>query len=161
PAAAAGGLRRAANQRTILIWVDQINRMANLPTKLRPSNQRPPDFWERLKQLDRFFEGRDEVHQTMRRLVRRLAKANIAYAVVGGMAVFAQGYRRATNDVDILLTREGFAEFQRLFVPKHYGTIPNRSRRFVDRANEINVDILVTGRFPGSGKPGPIPFPDP
>ena len=36
-----------------------------------------------------------------------------------------------------------------------------RTRRFVDRANKVTLDVLVTGMFPGTGKPGPIAYPDP
>lgn len=118
-------------------------------------------FWEGLKEIDMFFQGRDPVHKTMRRLAKRLEKAGIPYAVVGGMAVYAQGYRRTTNDVDFLVTPEGLAEFRRRFVPKNYTTHPRRSRRFLDRTSQITVDFLVTGRFPGSGKPGPIAYPEP
>ncbi len=46
-------------------------------------------------------------------------------------------------------------------MPKNYDRLPGRPRRFVDRVNGITMDILVTGRFPGTGKPGPIAFPDP
>jgi hypothetical protein len=59
------------------------------------------------------------------------------------------------------LTQQGLDAFCRLFVGKQYGRIPGRPRRFVDRANGVTIDILVTGRFPGTGKPGPISFPDP
>jgi hypothetical protein len=97
----------------------------------------------------------------MRRVVKRLEKANIPYAVVGGMAVVFQGYRRTTNDVDVLLTREGFAEFQRLFVPKNYKPVSGRGRRFHDPVDDVTVDILITGSFPGRGTPGPIAFPNP
>jgi hypothetical protein len=114
-----------------------------------------------MKEISMFFQGRDEVHKTMRRLAKRLEKANIPYVVVGGMAVFAHHYRRTTKDVDFLLTPEGFAEFQRLFVPKNYDSFPKRARRFIDKANKVTVDFLVTGHFPGSGKPGPISYPDP
>jgi hypothetical protein len=31
----------------------------------------------------------------------------------------------------------------------------------VERQSGVTVDCLVTGRYPGSGKPGPFPFPDP
>jgi hypothetical protein len=31
----------------------------------------------------------------------------------------------------------------------------------VDRANDVTIDILVTGLFPGTGKPGPISYPNP
>jgi hypothetical protein len=122
---------------------------------------RPFSFWQRLKEIDMFFEGRGREHKTMRRLVKKLEKANIPYAVVGGMAVNAHRHERTTKDVDILMTPEGFAAFQRLFVPKDYHPVPRRPRRFVDRTHEVSVDILVTGLFPGSGKPGPIAYPDP
>ncbi len=125
------------------------------------SSTRPVGFWEGLKEIARFFQGRDEVHKTMRRVAKRLEKANIPYAVAGGMAVFAHHYRRTTDDVDILLTPEGFAEFRRLFVPKDYDPLPKRRKRFVDRTNEVTIDVLLTGLFPGSGRPGPIAYPDP
>jgi hypothetical protein len=118
-------------------------------------------FRQRLKEIDMFFQRRDRVHQTMNRLVKRLAKANIPYAIVGGMAVNAHQYRRTTGDVDVLLTPAGFAEFRRLFVEKYYKAFPQRKRRFVDQTNDVYIDILETGLFPGTGKPGPISYPDP
>jgi hypothetical protein len=36
-----------------------------------------------------------------------------------------------------------------------------RPRRFIDRTNERTLDVLLSGLFPGSGKPGPFAFPDP
>ncbi|MBI3461530.1 MAG: hypothetical protein HY000_00500 [Planctomycetes bacterium] len=108
-----------------------------------------------------FFEGRDQVHRTFGRITSRLQKANIPYAIVGAMALAAHHYRRATTDVDILLTPEGFEEFQKRLVPKQYGRVRGRKRRFVDRVNAIGIDILVTGLFPGTGKPGPIAYPHP
>jgi hypothetical protein len=122
---------------------------------------RPFSYRQRLKEIWMFFQGKDEVHKTMRRLVKRLEKAQIPYAILGGMAVNAHKYRRTTGDVDVLLTAEGLEEFRKRFVPKLYQTVEGRPRRFVDRANDITVDFLVAGRFPGSGKPGPIAFPDP
>lgn len=108
-----------------------------------------------------FFQGTDAVHQTMRRVAASLEQAHIPYAIVGGMAVNAHRYERTTADVDILLTQEGLVEFCRRFVPGSYGRVPQRKRRFVDRANGTTFDILVTGLFPGSGQPGPIAYPDP
>jgi hypothetical protein len=119
------------------------------------------NVWGRLKEIDMFFAGNDAVHQTMRHVVDKLEGAKIPYAIVGGMAVNAHGYRRTTADVDVLMTQAGFAAFRRLFVEAHYETIPGRKRRFLDRTNRVNIDVLVTGLFPGSGKPGPIAYPDP
>jgi hypothetical protein len=114
-----------------------------------------------VKEIEMFFQGKGAVHQSLRRLVKRLEKARIPHAIAGGMAVNAHGHERMTKDVDVLLTPDGFAEFQRLFVPKFYQPVPGRKRRFMDKINQRTVDILVTGLFPGLGQPGPIAFPDP
>lgn len=119
------------------------------------------DFIEDLKRVDQFFQGKDEVHKSMRRLVGRLERAGIPYAVMGGMAVFAHRHERMTKDVDVLLNQAGLDAFQARFVPKQYESVPGRPRRFVDRVNHVVIDVLVTGRFPGMGKPGPIAFPEP
>lgn len=108
-----------------------------------------------------FHRGKDPAHQALRRLIRRLEKAGIVHAVMGGMAVYVHGYHRLTDDVDVLVTREGFEEFRRRFVPKNYEPVLGRARRFTDRTNGITVDLLITGLFPGLGKSGPIAFPDP
>jgi hypothetical protein len=121
----------------------------------------PFSFMKRLKEISMFFQGKDEVHKTLRRIVKRLERAGIAYAVVGGMAANAHNYRRTTADVDVLLTADGLAEFRKRFVSKNYLAKEGRSRRFTDRVNDIGVDFLVTGGFPGSGEPGPIAYPDP
>ena len=108
-----------------------------------------------------FFQGTDPVHKTMNRVAADLDKANIPYAVVGGMAVNAHRHRRTTDDLDILLTPEGLAAFRKQFIGQSFDTVPGRPRRFVDRGNAVTLDVLVTGMFPGSGKPGPIAYPDP
>jgi hypothetical protein len=119
------------------------------------------NYREVIRMIDRFFEGRDEIHKTMRRLVKRLGKAQISYAIMGAMALAAHRYRRVTTDLDVLVTEEGLRIFRRLHVPKNYTQQPGRPRRFIDRKNDISIDFLVTGRFPGRGQPGPIAFPDP
>lgn len=108
-----------------------------------------------------FFEKRGREHQTMRRLVRRLEKKGIPYAIMGAMAVNAHGAERTTKDVDVLLTQEGLDSFKEEFVGRLYGRVEGRPRRFVEHQSGITVDVLVTGRYPGSGKPGPIRFPHP
>ena len=122
---------------------------------------RPFSYTQRLRDIDMFFQGKDPVHQTMRRAARRLERVGIPYAVVGGMAVNAHRYSRTTGDVDLLLTEAGFNDFCARFVGKNYSRVPDRPFRLVDRTSHITVDILVTGLFPGSGDPGPIAYPDP
>jgi hypothetical protein len=116
---------------------------------------------DRLKEIGMFFQKRSPQHQAMRRLARRLKKAGIPYAIMGAMAVNAHGAARTTKDVDVLLTSEGLERFRREFVGADYEQVVGRPRRFVERQSGVTVDCLVTGRFPGTGKPGPFAFPDP
>lgn len=122
---------------------------------------RPFSATRELQELERFFMAKDKVHQTLRRVVKNLSKAKIDHAVMGGMALSAHRYRRATTDVDVLLTADGLAAFRQKFLGKDYDQAPRRPRRFIDRKNGVTIDMLVAGRFPGSGQPGPIAFPDP
>ncbi len=108
-----------------------------------------------------FFAQRDPVHQAARRLVRRLERAGMPYAIAGAMAVNAHGARRTTDDVDILLTAKDLERFRTEFVGKWYAPVPGRSRRFVEKQSDVTVDVLVTGGRPGFGQPTPLRFPDP
>jgi hypothetical protein len=121
----------------------------------------PWNIADRLKEIGMFFNGTDPVHMTMRRVAERLEQAGISYAIVGGMAVNAHGHQRTTGDVDFLVTAEGFNSFLKLVGSADFDRVPGRARRFLDRATAVTFDLLITGRFPGSGRPGPISFPDP
>jgi hypothetical protein len=119
------------------------------------------DVRKRLWEIGMFFQKNDPVHQSLRRLVKRLERAGIPYAVMGAMAVNLHGARRTTDDVDILVTKEGLERFRNEIRPKFYNPVEGRPRRFEERKSGVLLDCLVTGLYPGTGKPGPISFPDP
>jgi hypothetical protein len=127
----------------------------------KPFDRRTFSFWQRLKEIDLFFQKQDPVHQTLRRLARRLEKAGIPYAVMGAMAVNLHGARRTTDDVDVLLTREGLDRFRQELVAKFYKPVEGRPRRFLEKQSKVTVDFLLTGHYPGRGGPGPFAFPNP
>src|SRR5438132_6434043 len=97
-----------------------------------PAPRRPADP---LRAITLFHSGKDPAHQSLRRLIKRLEKAEIPHAVMGGMAVYAHGHRRLTDDVDILVTREGLEAFRREFVPGVYEPVPKSRRRWTGRDN--------------------------
>jgi hypothetical protein len=80
---------------------------------------------------------------------------------MGGMAVNAHGGERTTRDVDILVTQTGLDRFRRELLAGHYEHVEGRPRRFTDLQSGVPIDFLIKGRYPGSGEPGPIAFPDP
>jgi hypothetical protein len=115
-----------------------------------------------LKEASDFFGGRGAVRTTMRRLAERFAAENISYAIVGGMAVGQHGYVRMTEDVDVLVTAEGLARFQARCVGRGYvATHPGAARSFRDAETGVRIEFLITGEYPGDGKPKAVSFPDP
>lgn len=107
------------------------------------------------------FEKDSAVHKALAKITRKLEELGIPYAVVGGMAMFFHGYRRFTEDVDVLVTREGLEEIHRQleglgYVPPFAG-----SKQLRDTECGVRVEFLVSGEFPGDGKPKPIAFPTP
>jgi hypothetical protein len=116
---------------------------------------------ESLKQIDRFFQGQDAVHKTLRRTANRLEGSRIPYAVIGGMAVNLHGYRHTTGDVDILLTSDGLEAFRNCFVPEDYEADARRMRRFLDRRTATPVDVALKGSFAGPDKVRGLSYPDP
>ncbi|MDB9514779.1 hypothetical protein PN499_26605 [Kamptonema animale CS-326] len=114
------------------------------------------------REIDQFFMQQGKVYETLQNVSRSLSKAGIEYAVIGGMALVIHGYSRTTQDVDLLLTPEGLETFRtalvgRGFVPAFTGA----TKMFKDTATGVSVEIIVTGEYPGDGKPKPVIFPDP
>jgi hypothetical protein len=108
-----------------------------------------------------YFEGKGEVHATLRRITQRLNEMGIPYAVVGGLALFNHGFRRFTEDVDILVTRDGLKQIHTKLEGLGYVRPFSQSKNLRDTDSGVKIEFLVTGQFPGDGKPKPIAFPDP
>lgn len=107
------------------------------------------------------FENESAVHRCLRSIAARLDELQIPYAIAGGMALFFHGYRRFTEDVHILITPEGLSRLHaevdgRGYLPPFAG-----SRNLRDTDSGVRIEFLVSGEFPGDGKPKPVPFPDP
>jgi len=103
-----------------------------------------------------------DVYETLRALVARLNEAGLEYAVIGGMALTAHGYRRFTEDVDILMRPETLGRFREKFVGLGYvPAFAAASKSFRDARTGIKVEVMTTGEYPGDGKPKPVVFPDP
>jgi len=122
--------------------------------------------WERrmcagLEEGTRFFMGEGDVNHAARALAERLETAGIPYAIAGAIALNAHGYRRFTEDVDVLLTREGLAAFKERFLGLGYVERFPGSKGMRDTEHNVKIDVIVTGDFPGDGKPKPVAFPDP
>jgi hypothetical protein len=119
------------------------------------------DFRWALREGSMHFEKESAVFKTMQAITKRLDELGIPYAVVGGMAMFMHGYRRFTEDVDILVTKESLALIHEKldglgYVPPFAG-----SKNLRNTETGVRIEFLVTGGYPGDGLPKPVSFPDP
>ncbi|MGH7176630.1 MAG: hypothetical protein ACREJC_04555, partial [Tepidisphaeraceae bacterium] len=77
------------------------------------------------------------------------------------MALVAHGYDRTTVDVDILLTPQGWATAMQALDGLGYVPPFKGSKNLRDTSTGVCIEFLLTGQYPGDGKPKPVNFPDP
>jgi hypothetical protein len=127
--------------------------------RLDPEDERR--FWQGVEGAARFFVGDSDVQRALERLVGTLEALKIPYAIVGAMALNEFGYRRVTVDVDVLLTPAGLKALKAASLGRGYVEKFPGSRGLRDTENGVDIDVLLTGGYPGDGKPKPVSFPDP
>jgi hypothetical protein len=114
-----------------------------------------------LAEGSRHFEEDSAVFKALHSIAKRLKNLEIPYVVVGGMALFRHGLRRFTEDVDILVTKDGLKKIhEKLDGLGYIPSFPN-SKHLRDTALGVKIEFLTTGAFPGDGKKKPVAFPDP
>lgn len=114
-----------------------------------------------LREGSMHFEERSRVHDALREVTQRLNELGIPYAVAGGMALFLHEYRRFTEDVDILVTAQGLRTIHEELEGLGYVAPFTGSKNLRDSSRGVKIEFLVSGQFPGDGKPKPVSFPDP
>ena len=67
------------------------------------------------------------------------------------MALNAHGFRRATVDVDVLVTSEGLQRVHEALEGLGYVPPFTGNKNLRDAASSVRIEFLVTGQFPGDG----------
>jgi hypothetical protein len=119
------------------------------------------DVWWAFQEGSMHFEKASAVHNALVKIARRLDELGIPYALAGGMALFFHGYRRFTEDVDILVTREGLVEIHARLEGLGYLPAFEGSKNLRDTESGVRIEFLLAGDYPGDGKPKPVAFPNP
>jgi len=94
-------------------------------------------------------------------LRREFARAGIPFAVVGGLALRRYGYRRFTEDIDILTTKEGLDRIHREVIGR--GLVPRFSgarKGLRQTEHNVKVDVITEGEHAGSAD-SPVLYPSP
>jgi len=131
--------------------------------------QYPEDFQEILSSPTqaydeglRFFIGKGLLNSALRRVASDLEEHGIDYSVIGAIALNQHGYRRFTEAIDLLLTKEGLEKFQEELVGLGYRpSFEGSTKKFRTSQENVPIEIIISGEYPGDGLPKPVKFPDP
>lgn len=110
----------------------------------------------------KFFRGTGMLNEAIVKLAKDLEREGIDYVAIDAIALNRHGYRRFTEDIDLLLTREGLKKFEARLVGLGYRpAFQGARKKFRTTDNNIPVEVITTGEFPGDGKPKSVVFPEP
>ena len=110
----------------------------------------------------RYFMGEGTLQGTLAQVASDLNERGIDYMVIGAVALMAYGYPRFTEDIDLVMTREGLEAFHRELIGLGYvPAFPGAKKRLRSTRDNVPIEVIVAGEYPGDGKPKPVSFPVP
>lgn len=132
--------------------------MAIQTTKLEREKSIPEIYAEGL----RYFMGEGTLNKTLSRLSNDLEEHGIDYMVIGAVALLAHGYPRFTEDIDLVMTSEGLEKFHEELIGLGYApAFPGARKRLRSTTDDVSIEVMTTGEYPGDGKPKPVRMPSP
>ena len=121
-----------------------------------------PSVGEIYAEGQRYFMGEGKLNNALAQLVADLKEHQIDYLVIGAIALMAHGYPRFTEDIDLILTREGIDRFHAELVGLEYVPAFSGSRKRLKSTRDGSpIELIAAGEYPGDGQPKPVAFPDP
>ncbi len=114
-----------------------------------------------LLEADCQTERRGVVWDTLRRITAELDCLRIPYAVVGGVALQHHGVKRSTQDVDLLVEPSDLGRIHEGLIGRGYRLKAEGSRHLRDDITRLRIGFLVSGGYPGDGRPKPVRFVQP
>jgi len=109
----------------------------------------------------RFFRGNGMLNKAIRKIAGDLERKEIDYVVIGAIALNRHGYRRFTEDIDLLLTKEGLEKFRSELIGLGYRPAFEGARKKFRTTENVPIEIITSGEYPGDGLEKPVVFPDP
>ncbi len=110
----------------------------------------------------RYFMGQGNLNSALAQLSADLGRHGIDYMVIGAVALMAYGYPRFTEDIDLVMTAEGLEKFhEELIGPGDVPAFQGSRKKLRATRDGVPVEVIISGEYPGDGKPKPVSFPVP
>jgi hypothetical protein len=117
---------------------------------------------ETFSEGQRYFMGEGKLNNALERLAHDLRDRGIDYMVIGAIALLAHGYARFTEDIDLVMTAEGLEKFHKELIGLGYvPSFPNARKRLKSTTDNVNIEVMLSGEYPGDGQPKPVSMPIP
>src|SRR5438093_1517258 len=75
---------------------------------------------EALDSMGAYFVGNSPLDRAATDIAARLREMGIGYAIAGALSIAVHGFKRVTEDVDVLITREGLDRFKERWLGRGY-----------------------------------------
>lgn len=114
-----------------------------------------------VQEMRRHYAHSRDIGLVLESLRRRLAEADIPFAVIGAIALQHYGYIRHTEDIDIVTTPQGLDKIHEVLVGR--GIVPRGPglrKRLRETEHVVNLDVITSGEHAGSQE-SPIVYPPP
>lgn len=132
--------------------------MVTKPANLEHERSIPEIYAEGL----RYFMGEGTLNKTLDRLSKDLDERGIDYVVIDAIALLAHGYPRFTEDIDLVMTAQGLEKFHEELVGLGYApAFPGAKKRLRSTVDGVSIEVMITGEYPGDGRPKPVSMPAP
>src|SRR3990167_9517818 len=73
-----------------------------------------------LKEAEELYQGEGRLKKTYERLTKNLDEMGVSYTLIGGYALILHGVRRFTEDIDLLVSKEGLGRLHKGLVGRGY-----------------------------------------
>lgn len=96
----------------------------------------------------RFFMGQGTLNEVLRKIAKDLENKGIDYNLIGAVALNQHGYRRFTEDIDLLLSREGLEKFRNELVGLGYRpAFEGATKKFRTTAENVELKFFTNDDF--------------
>jgi len=97
----------------------------------------------------------DNPERQLSSICRDFEECGIDYAIIGSLAVRCHNYLRAGDDIDVLVSKEGFPKIAQYFIGHGYSYRPGSTQHLYCEflGGKIPVDIYVEGEQRKNGFP--------
>ena len=92
------------------------------------------------------FEEKSAVHKTLSQLAKSLDELGVDYVVARAMAMFLHGFRRFTEDVDMVVTREDLQLIHESLEGLGYAKPFEASKNLRDARTGVKINFMISGQ---------------